>query len=81
MPERFYQVMLSNRPAYMGDIGNFIQIAGIIWQGGGKEILMYLPDHPSLETPENEAIELHPESDYYKEQFGRAGIMRLQMEL
>lgn len=43
MPERFYQFKLHDRPAYMGDVGNFIQIAGVIWQGGGQEIHMYLP--------------------------------------
>jgi hypothetical protein len=51
----------------MGDVGNFIQIAGVIWQGGGEEILMYLPDHRSLETPENEATELYPSVDEWSQ--------------
>jgi len=42
--DRFYQVALGDRPALMGDVGNYIQIAGVVWQAGDRKILMHLPD-------------------------------------
>lgn len=65
--DRFYQVELAGRPALMGDVGNYIQIAGVIWQAGGKEILMFLPGMGSLEHPHNEAMELYPDVEEWSQ--------------
>ena len=57
--DRFYQVELAGRPALMGDVGNYIQIAGVIWHAGDKEIVMWSQiiqhsDDPSIfELDEN----------------------------
>lgn len=44
MPDRFYLASLQERPAYWGDLGHRITIAGLVLQGTDQPILVHLPE-------------------------------------
>ncbi len=46
--DRFYQIQLPDRFMMWGDIGNIIQIAGIIVQGAGRSVMLMTPDSSTL---------------------------------
>jgi len=46
--DRLYTVTYPNspeRPAYMGDIGQILQITGLVMGGMGTQVLFWLPEH------------------------------------
>lgn len=55
--DRFYQVELSNRPAFMGDIGSYVTIAGVIFQANGQSLTLMLPNAEPLEGSLQPSIE------------------------
>lgn len=42
--DRFYELELSHRPAYWGDIGSLLKIEGLIVGGEGAQAVLLLPD-------------------------------------
>lgn len=59
--KRFYQMILGDRPAYMGDIGNILQISGILLEGAGQSMILLMPGSSidSTDHPNHEAIVFH----------------------
>lgn len=48
--DRFYQLNLTHRPVLWGDIGNLIQIEGLLVGGEGARALMLLPGIPAFSS-------------------------------
>lgn len=46
--DRFYQVELSGRPAFWGDLGEQLTIAGVVLQGATKPIILMTPESPDM---------------------------------
>lgn len=42
--DRFYEIKLSNRPAFWGDLGNRLQISGLVLEGEDTQCIVLTPD-------------------------------------